>query len=227
MFFLSLMEHTLQLRPHLLDLPLNEAVKGEFETKIDNFERIRPQELNEQNIEALVAENNLSFLSFTSGSLTMIFIDTLLKLGILFPMKIDKKSTTISSTKTQAWLDNATAIMEMMCGSYVHISRLIWDLKNSERKERISMQRNQLRTDEESKEVVSLGGNNPSGLRNGLNGVVSANSIGGSAMEKNSIEARKGSPGNNLTPVDPCHYERNNSNVDAQLDLILFGCVSR
>ena len=54
------------------------------------------------------------------------------------------------------------------------------------------MQRNQLRTDEESKEVVSLAGNNPSGLRNGLNGVVSANSIGGSAMEKNSIEARKG-----------------------------------
>ncbi|KAJ9697373.1 hypothetical protein PVL29_009269 [Vitis rotundifolia] len=32
MFFLSLMEHTLQLRPHLLDLPLNEAVKGEFES---------------------------------------------------------------------------------------------------------------------------------------------------------------------------------------------------
>ena len=54
------------------------------------------------------------------------------------------------------------------------------------------MQRNQLRTDEESKEVVSLAGNNLSGLRNGLNGAVSANSIGGSAMEKNSIEARKG-----------------------------------
>ncbi|RVW60138.1 hypothetical protein CK203_092320 [Vitis vinifera] len=32
MFFLSLIEHTLQLRPHLLDLPLNEAVKGEFES---------------------------------------------------------------------------------------------------------------------------------------------------------------------------------------------------
>ncbi|RVW12746.1 Pentatricopeptide repeat-containing protein [Vitis vinifera] len=30
MFFLSLIEHTLQLRPHLLDLPLNEAVKGEL-----------------------------------------------------------------------------------------------------------------------------------------------------------------------------------------------------
>uniref|UniRef100_F6HJJ1 Uncharacterized protein n=1 Tax=Vitis vinifera TaxID=29760 RepID=F6HJJ1_VITVI len=47
-------------------------------------------------------------------------------------------------------------------------------------------------TDEGSKEVVSLAGNNPSDLRNGLNGVVSANRIGGSAMEKNSIEARKG-----------------------------------
>ena len=54
------------------------------------------------------------------------------------------------------------------------------------------MQRIQLRTDEESKEVVSLAGNNPSGLRNGLNGVVSTNSIGGSAMEKNSIKAGKG-----------------------------------
>ncbi|KAJ9697379.1 hypothetical protein PVL29_009273 [Vitis rotundifolia] len=32
MFFLSLLEHTLQLRRHLLDLPLNEAVKGEFES---------------------------------------------------------------------------------------------------------------------------------------------------------------------------------------------------
>ena len=82
--------------------------------------------------------------------------------------------------------------MEKMCSSYVHISHLIWDLKNSERKERISMQRNQWRTDEESKEVVSLAGNNLSGLRNGLNGAVSANSIGGSAMEKNSVEARKG-----------------------------------
>ncbi|CBI29576.3 unnamed protein product, partial [Vitis vinifera] len=113
MFFLSLIEHTVQLRPHLLDLPLNEAVKGEFEslfldkiivnlglcisvydmrsidgglvfprdgvllflikifgfhtlsilffdtTKIDDFERLRPEELNQQNIEALVAENNL------------------------------------------------------------------------------------------------------------------------------------------------------------------------
>ncbi|RVW86456.1 Double-strand break repair protein MRE11 [Vitis vinifera] len=100
MFFLSLIEHTLQLRPHLLDLPLNEAVKGEFESffldkvivnlglcisvydmrsidcgfvfprdgasilnvkfaKIDDFERLRPEELNQQNIEALVAENNL------------------------------------------------------------------------------------------------------------------------------------------------------------------------
>ena len=47
------------------------------------------------------------------------------------------------------------------------------------------MQPNQLRTDEGSKEVVSLAGNNPSDLRNGLNGVVSAN-------RKNSIEARKG-----------------------------------
>ncbi|KAJ9697380.1 hypothetical protein PVL29_009273 [Vitis rotundifolia] len=54
------------------------------------------------------------------------------------------------------------------------------------------MQPNQLRTDEGSKEVVSLAGNNPSDLRNGLNGVVSANRIGGSAMENNSIEARKG-----------------------------------
>ncbi|CBI29417.3 unnamed protein product, partial [Vitis vinifera] len=26
------MEHRLQLRPHLLDLPLSEAVKGEFES---------------------------------------------------------------------------------------------------------------------------------------------------------------------------------------------------
>ncbi|KAL6337981.1 hypothetical protein AAG906_005954 [Vitis piasezkii] len=91
MFFLSLIEHTVQLRPHLLDLPLNEAVKGEFESlfldkiivnlglcisvydmrsidgglvfprdaKIDDFERLRPEELNQQNIEALVAENNL------------------------------------------------------------------------------------------------------------------------------------------------------------------------
>ncbi|KAJ9697375.1 hypothetical protein PVL29_009271 [Vitis rotundifolia] len=50
------------------------------------------------------------------------------------------------------------------------------------------MQPNQLRTDEGSKEVVSLAGNNPSDLRNGLNGVVSANRIGGSAMEDNSIE---------------------------------------
>ena len=40
--------------------------------KIDDFERIRPQELNEQNREVLVAENNLvlnhpvsSFLSFS------------------------------------------------------------------------------------------------------------------------------------------------------------------
>ncbi|CBI23534.3 unnamed protein product, partial [Vitis vinifera] len=88
MFFLSLIEHTVQLRHHLLDLPLNEAVKGEFEslfldkgwcasvlnkkfgfhtlsilffdtTKIDDFERLCPEELNQQNIEALVAENNL------------------------------------------------------------------------------------------------------------------------------------------------------------------------
>ena len=82
--------------------------------------------------------------------------------------------------------------MEKMCSSNVHISCLIQDLKNSERKEKFSMQPNQLRTDEGSKEVVSLAGNNPSDLRNGLNGVVSANRIGGSAMEKNSIEARKG-----------------------------------
>ena len=27
--------------------------------KIDDFERLRPEELNQQNIEALVAENNL------------------------------------------------------------------------------------------------------------------------------------------------------------------------
>ena len=81
--------------------------------------------------------------------------------------------------------------MEKMCSSYVHISRLIQDLQNSERKEKFSMQPNQLRTDEGSKEVVSLAGNYPSDLRNGLNGVVSANRIGGSAMENNSIEARK------------------------------------
>ncbi|RVW32404.1 Double-strand break repair protein MRE11 [Vitis vinifera] len=62
---LSLIEHTVQLRHHLLDLPLNEAVKGEFEksllrqAKIDDFERLCPEELNQQNIEALVAENNL------------------------------------------------------------------------------------------------------------------------------------------------------------------------
>ena len=82
--------------------------------------------------------------------------------------------------------------MEKMCSSNVHISCLIKDLKNSERKEKFSMQPNQLRTDEGSKEVVSLAGNNPSDLRNGLNGVVSANRISGSAMEKNSIEARRG-----------------------------------
>ncbi|KAJ9696287.1 hypothetical protein PVL29_008495 [Vitis rotundifolia] len=32
MFFLSLIEHTLRLPPHLLDLPLNEAIKGELES---------------------------------------------------------------------------------------------------------------------------------------------------------------------------------------------------
>ncbi|KAJ9682223.1 hypothetical protein PVL29_018213 [Vitis rotundifolia] len=32
MFFLSLIEHTLQLPPHLLDLPLSEAIKGELES---------------------------------------------------------------------------------------------------------------------------------------------------------------------------------------------------
>ncbi|CBI34268.3 unnamed protein product, partial [Vitis vinifera] len=32
MFFLSLIEHTLQLSPHLLDLPLSEAIKGELES---------------------------------------------------------------------------------------------------------------------------------------------------------------------------------------------------
>ncbi|KAK9146497.1 hypothetical protein Sjap_006400 [Stephania japonica] len=31
MFFLSLIEHTLRLPPHLLDLPLDEAIKGELE----------------------------------------------------------------------------------------------------------------------------------------------------------------------------------------------------
>ncbi|CBI19860.3 unnamed protein product, partial [Vitis vinifera] len=120
-----------------------------------------------------------------------------------------------SSAKTQAWLDNATGttgpssfgngvstekVSRVMvhkkqpwkrCAAHVRISRLIQDLQNSERKERLSMQPNQLRTDEGSKQVGSLAGNNPSGLRNGLNGVVSANSIGGSAVENNSTEARK------------------------------------
>ncbi|KAL6338619.1 hypothetical protein AAG906_021334 [Vitis piasezkii] len=32
MFYLSLIEHTLRLPPHLLDLPLNEAIKGELES---------------------------------------------------------------------------------------------------------------------------------------------------------------------------------------------------
>ncbi|XP_059598374.1 uncharacterized protein LOC100246423 isoform X5 [Vitis vinifera] len=32
MFFLSLIEHTLRLSPHLLDLPLSEAIKGELES---------------------------------------------------------------------------------------------------------------------------------------------------------------------------------------------------
>ena len=32
MFFLSLIEHTLQLSPHLLDLPLSDAIKGELES---------------------------------------------------------------------------------------------------------------------------------------------------------------------------------------------------
>ena len=107
------------------------------------------------------------------------------------------------------------------CAAHVHISRLIQHLQNPEREERFSIQPSQnpereerfsiqplqnperekrfsiqpkqLRTDEGSKQVVSLVDNNPSGLRSGLNGVVSANSIGGaSAVEKNSVEARKG-----------------------------------
>ncbi|KAF9619072.1 hypothetical protein IFM89_005086 [Coptis chinensis] len=32
MFFLSLIEHTLRLPPHLLNLPLDQAIKGELET---------------------------------------------------------------------------------------------------------------------------------------------------------------------------------------------------
>ncbi|KAL6339989.1 hypothetical protein AAG906_038824 [Vitis piasezkii] len=78
MFFLSLIEHTVQLRPHLLDLPSMKPSKESLKiivnlglcisvydmrsidgAKIDDFERLRPEELNQQNIEALVAENNL------------------------------------------------------------------------------------------------------------------------------------------------------------------------
>ncbi|KAL6338160.1 hypothetical protein AAG906_012857 [Vitis piasezkii] len=94
MFFLSLIEHTVQLRPHLLDLPSMKPSKESLKVivnlglcisvydmwsidggfvfprdgasilnvkfaEIDDFERLRPEELNQQNIEALVAENNL------------------------------------------------------------------------------------------------------------------------------------------------------------------------
>lgn len=77
------------------------------------------------------------------------------------------------------------------CAAHVHISCLIRDLQNSERKEWL-VQPNQLRIDERSKQVVPLPGNNPSGPRNGSSGVASAKSPGDSAVEKNSIEARKG-----------------------------------
>eukprot|EP00261_Vitis_vinifera_P017708 XP_010647495.1 PREDICTED: uncharacterized protein LOC104878609 isoform X1 [Vitis vinifera] len=46
MFFLSLIEHTVQLRPHLLDLPLNEAVKGEFESLFLDKERVKERSVH-------------------------------------------------------------------------------------------------------------------------------------------------------------------------------------
>ncbi|RVW86517.1 hypothetical protein CK203_042222 [Vitis vinifera] len=46
MFFLSLSEHTVQLRPHLLDLSLNEAVKGEFESLFLDKERVKERSVH-------------------------------------------------------------------------------------------------------------------------------------------------------------------------------------
>ncbi|KAJ9682217.1 hypothetical protein PVL29_018207 [Vitis rotundifolia] len=42
MFFLSSIEHTFQLPPHLLDLPLSEAIKGELESLfLDKIGRLK------------------------------------------------------------------------------------------------------------------------------------------------------------------------------------------
>lgn len=78
------------------------------------------------------------------------------------------------------------------CAAHVHISRLIRELQSSDREERFSIQPKRLRTDEGSKQVVSLVENNPSGLGTGSNVVVSVSSVCTSAVEKNSVEARKG-----------------------------------
>jgi len=51
---------SVKLHLGIWSLPLHFSFVG----KIDDSERLRPEELNQQNIEALVAENNLVFYSF-------------------------------------------------------------------------------------------------------------------------------------------------------------------
>ncbi|XP_048444118.1 uncharacterized protein LOC103927813 [Pyrus x bretschneideri] len=78
------------------------------------------------------------------------------------------------------------------CAAHVYISHLIQALQNSERKNKIQLQPNQMRPHEGSKQVAFLGVNINAKSNNGLNGILSTSSIGTSISEKNSTEAKNG-----------------------------------
>ncbi|KAA8528745.1 hypothetical protein F0562_036100 [Nyssa sinensis] len=114
----------------------------------------------------------------------------------------------LSTAKLPAWLGNACATRAgtvenvvlterhsripisrrkswKRCSTHVYISNVIEVLQIAERKDRLPMQATPLTPNEGSKQGVLTAANNLNGVRNSLNGVVSATSIVGAAAEKN------------------------------------------
>ncbi|PON93885.1 hypothetical protein TorRG33x02_102750 [Trema orientale] len=72
------------------------------------------------------------------------------------------------------------------CATHVYISRLIQALKMSESKDRLTLPQNQMRPQEEGlKQGVSLTNNNIYGVKNGINGIVSASGVTNAIANEN------------------------------------------
>ncbi|PON70734.1 hypothetical protein PanWU01x14_077600 [Parasponia andersonii] len=79
------------------------------------------------------------------------------------------------------------------CATHVYISRLIQALKMSESKDRLTLPQNQMRPQEEGlKQGVSLTNNNFYGLKNGINGIVSAGGITNAIANENTDRVTSG-----------------------------------